>query len=100
MPQPFASKFVYLPPQNKQARRKTPQKSTKKLEAASDKTGTAGQSKTDIGKELIKTAENLEDIHDKIEESDKPVKGMEKLDKVKKAHDKLEKVKKELDNDI
>ena len=49
---------------------------------------------------MIKTAENLENIHDKIEESDKPVKGMEKLDKVKKAHDKLEKVKKKMDNDI
>ena len=86
-------------PQNKQARGNPPQKPAKKLEAASDQTGKAGQS-TDISKELIKTAENLEDIHDKIEESDKPVKGMEKLDKVKKAHDKLEKVKKELDNDI
>ena len=78
----------------------TPPKTFQKLEAASDKTGKAGKSKIDSSKELIKTAENLEDIHDKIEESDKPVKGMEKLDKVKKAHDKLEKVKKKLDNDI
>ena len=76
-----------------------PQKPATKLEAASDKTGKAGQSKTDISKELIKTAENLEDIHNKNEKSDKPVKGMEKLEKVKKAHDKLEKVKKELDKD-
>ena len=86
-------------PKNKQARGNPPQKPATKLEAASDKTGKAGQSKTDISKELIKTAENLEDIHDKIEESDKPVKGMEKLEKVKKAHDKLEKVKRELDKD-
>ena len=48
---------------------------------------------------MIKTAENFEDIHDKIEASDKPVKGMEKLEKVKKAHDKLEEVKKELGKD-
>ena len=77
---------------------KTPRKSDKKL-AEADKDEKASQAKTDIGKELIKTAQNLEDIHEKIEESNKPVKGMEKLEKVKTAHDKLEKVKKELDED-
>ena len=82
-----------------QATGKTPvSKSDKKL-AEADKDEKASQAKTDIGKELIKTAQNLEDIHEKIEESNKPVKGMDKLEKVKTAHDKLEKVKKELDED-
>ena len=81
-----------------QATRKTPFKSDKNLTEA-DKNEKASQPKTDVGKELIKTAQNLEDIHEKIEESNKPVKGMDKLEKVKTAHDKLEKVKKELDQD-
>merc|ERR1711974_179205 len=85
-------------PLKKQARKSTPQKSDKKP-AEADKNGKVDQPKTDIGKELIKTAQNLEDIHEKIEESTKPVKGMDKLEKVKKAHDKLEKVKKELNTD-
>ena len=85
-----------------QATRKTPRKSDKKL-AEADKNEKldkkASQPKTDVGKELTRTAQNLEDIHEKIEESNKPVKGMDKLEKVKTAHDKLEKVKKELDED-
>ena len=46
----------------------------------------------DIGKELIKTAKKLDNIHDHVQEFDKPVRGMNKLEKVKKAHDKLEKI--------
>ena len=83
--------------QDRRPTRKTPRKSEKLAEA--DKNEKASQPKTDVGKELIKTAQNLEDIHEKIEESNKPVKGMDKLEKVKTAHDKLEKVKKELDQD-
>merc|ERR1711974_321264 len=85
-------------PPKKQARKSTPQKSVQKT-AEADKSGKVDQPKTDIGKDLIKTAQNLEDIHEKIEESTKPVKGMDKLEKVKKAHDKLERVKKELNKD-
>ena len=58
-----------------QATRKTPLKSDKKL-AVADKNEKASQMKTDVGKELIKTAQNLEDIHEKIEKSNKPVKGL------------------------
>jgi len=85
-------------PQNKLARKSTPRKSVNN-QGEADKNGKGNRAKTDIGKELIKTAEKLEDIHEKIEESNKPVKGMDKLQKVKKAHDKLEKVKKKLDKD-
>ena len=46
----------------------------------------------DIGKELIKTAKKLDNIHEHVQEFDKPVRGMNKLEKVKKAHDKLEKI--------